>query len=79
MVWLIESDGSIMMLMPKIFGHAHVGTATGGILVLSFYFVLLPFSYLINSSDVKAAIVEESWFRAITGIFNKPNIQVLPK
>ena len=78
MVWLIEFVGSIMMLLPKIFGHAHIGTATGGILILSFYFVLLPFSYLINSSDVKAAIVEESWFHAITGIFSRSHVRVLP-
>ena len=79
-VWLTEFVGSIlMMLTPKIFAHGQVGTATGGIFILSFYFVLLPFCYLINSSDVKTVIVEESWFRAIRGIFNRPNIQVLPK
>ena len=79
-LWLIEFVGSILMIfVPKIFDHGQVGTTAGNIFVVLFYFVLLPFFYLVNSSDVKLTIAEESWFRAIRGIFNRSNVQVLPK
>ena len=65
--------------IPAIFGHGQIAHATLQILTLFFYFVLLPFSYLINSSDIKKAIVDESWFHAMRGIFNRTNIQVLRK
>jgi len=68
-----------LIFIPKIFGHGQVGTAIGMTLAMLFYFVLLPLSYLINSSDIKSTIVEESWFHAIRGLFNRTNIQVLPK
>ena len=67
------------MLIGKIFGHGQIGTEIGYLFTASLYFVLLPFCYLINSSDIKNAIVDESWFRAIRGVFNRTNIQVLPK
>ena len=79
-LWLIEFVGSILMIfVPKIFDHGQVGTTAGNIFVVLFYFVILPFFYLVNSSDVKLTIAEESWFRAIRGIFNRTNIQGLPK
>ena len=78
-VWLTEFVGSLLMIyVPMVFGHAQVGTATGRTIVLAFYFVLLPFLYLVNDSDVKKTIVEDNWVRAIRGIFNRTNIQVLP-
>ena len=80
LIWLIEFVGSfILIFIPKIVGHEQVGIAAGEILVSTFYFVLLPFSYLINNSDIKASIVDESWFHAIRGIFNRNNVQVLRK
>ena len=79
-LWLIEFVGSILLLFtPTIFGHGQTGTTTGNIFVVLFYFVLLPFFYLVNSSDVKLTIAEESWFRAIRGIFNSRNNEVLPE
>ena len=78
--WLIEFVGSILLpFVPKIFGHGLVGTGAGDIIILLFYFVLLPFSYLINDSDIKSAIVDENWFHAIIGIFNRTNIEVFRK
>ena len=78
--WLIEFIGSFVpALILKIVGHEQVGISAGEILRSSIYFVLLPLVYLINSSDLKAAIVDESWFHAIRGIFNRTNIQVLRK
>ena len=73
-LWLIEFVGStLLLLVPRIFGHGQAGTATGMLFVVLFYFVLLPFFYLVNNSDVKSTIAEESWFRAIRGIFNRSN------
>ena len=78
-LWLIEFVGQIaLVFVPKIFGHGQAGTAAGMIFVVLFYFVLLPFFYLVNSSDVKQTIAEESWFRAIREIFNRSNNEVLP-
>ena len=79
-VWLTEFFGSIVWIFtPTVFGHGQVGTATGHTIGVAFYFVLLPFLYLVNDSDVKNAIVEDNWVLAIRGIFNRTNIQVLPK
>ena len=78
--WLIEFVGSLSApLIPKVFGHGQVEIGAGLILVSSFYFILLPFCYLINDSDIKSTIVDESWFYAVKGIFNRTNIQVLRK
>ena len=79
-VWLTEFVGSVMWIFtPTVFGHAQVGTATGHTIVVAFYFVVLPFLYLVNDSDVKNTIAEDSWLRAIRGIFKRTNIQVLPE
>ena len=67
-----------MILSPMVFGYAQAGTATSLTIVLMFYFVCLPFLYLVNDSDVKNTIVEDNWVRAIRGIFNRTNIEVLP-
>ena len=80
MTWLIEFVGSILLtFIPKIFGHGQVGTAAGAIITFSFYFVLLPFCYLINNSDIKNAIVETSWLHGLKGIFDRTNIEILLK
>ena len=79
-LWLTEFVVSILLLsVPNISGHGQAGSAAGMIFVVPFYFVLLPFLYLVNSSDVKLTIAEESWFRAIRGIFNRSNNEVLPE
>ena len=79
-VWLTECVGSIILIFGStIFGHGQVGTGTAHIFAMAFYFVLLPFLYLVNDSDVKNTIAEDNWFRAIRGIFNRTTIQVLPK
>ena len=79
-VWVTEFVGSMLLLLiPKLFGHSQVGTATGYIISTAFYFVILPFLYLVNDEDVKKRITDDSWFRAIKGIFNKTNkVEVLP-
>ena len=77
-VWLTEFVGSLLMIFaPTVFGHAQVGTAAGSTTVVAFYFVILPFLYLVNDSDVKNTIVEDNWVRAIRGIFSRTNIEVL--
>ena len=79
-MWAIEFVGSLqLMLITTIFGHEQVGAATAGIFIFAFYFVILPFCYLVNNSDIKYAIVDDGWIRTIRGIFNRTNIQVLPK
>ncbi len=79
-VWFAEFVGSILWIsIPKIFGHGQVGTSIGYGLVMDLYFVVLPFLYLINDSDVKDSITDDGWFRTIRGIFNRTNVQVLPK
>ena len=79
-VWFAEFFGSILLIFtPKIFGHTQVGTGIGYGLMADLYFVVLPFLYLINDSDVKNSIADDSWFRGIRGIFSRPKVQVLPK
>ena len=79
-MWLTEFVGSILLIFGStIFGHGQVGTGTVYIFAEVFYFVFLPFLYLVNASDVKKTIAEDSWFRAVRGIFNRASIQELPK
>ena len=68
-----------MVFIGKIFGHGQVETVAGHALVVLFYFVILPFLYLVNDSDVKNRITDGSWFRAMKGVFNRSNHRVLPK
>ena len=78
--WLLEFIGSLVPpLILKTVGHEQVGIGAGEILRSSFYFVLLPLAYLINSSELKAAIVDENWFHAISRIFNRTKFQVILK
>ena len=80
MVWLTEFVGSFLLVfIPTIFGHGQVGTEIGFALTATFYFVLLPFLYLVNDTDVKNTITDDSWFHAIRGIFDRTNVQVIPK
>ena len=79
-VWFAEFVGSILLIfIPKVFGHTQAGTSIGYGFMVDLYFVLLPFLYLINDSDVKNSIADDSLFRGIRGIFNRPKAQVLPK
>ena len=79
-VWLAEFVGSILLIfVPSMAGHGQFGNSLQIVLVMGFYFVLLPFLYLVNDSDIKKAIMDDSWLGAIRGIFNRTNIQVLPK
>ena len=74
--WLMEFLALFVAAgIPTIFGHGQVAHAVLQILIHFFYFVLLPFCYLINSSGTKNAIVDESWFLAIRGIFSTINTQ----
>ena len=76
-VWFTEFVGSLLMIFaPAVFGYAQFGTAAGYTTVQAFYFVILPFLYLVNDSDVKNTIVEDNWVRAIRGIFNRTKIEV---
>ena len=78
--WFTEFVGSCLLLfIPNVFGHGQVGTAIGYTVVVAFYFILIPFLYLVNSSDTKATIVDDSWFLAIKGIFNRTNVQEMKK
>ena len=79
-VWLAEFVGSILLIfVPSMAGHGQFGNSLQIVLVMGFYFVLLPFLYLVNDSDIKKAIMDDSWFGAIRGIFNRTNVQVLSK
>ena len=79
-VWLAEFVGSILLIfVPSWAGHGQFGNSVQNVFGTVFYFVLLPFLYLVNDSDVKNTITDDSWFGAIRGIFNRTNIQVLPK
>ena len=78
-IWFTEFISTILFgLLPKISIYDLVGAAIGGIFSLAFYFVLLPFMYLVNSSDIKYTMVEDSWFHAVRGIFRRTNVQVAP-
>ena len=79
MVWFTEFVGSFLLVfIPKIFDHEQVGTTTANAFTVTFYFVVLPFLYLVNDTEVKNTITDDSWFHAIRGIFNRPNRKVLP-
>ena len=79
-VWLAEFVNSIVaMFGPTLFAHEQVAASFGSAITMDMYFVVLPFLYLVNDTDVKNTITDDGWFRAIRGIFNRTNVQVLPK
>ena len=69
----------VMMGGPKLFAHEQVGVSFRSAIMMDMYFLVLPFLYLVNDTDVKHTITDDGWFRAIRGIFSRTNIQVLPK
>ena len=78
-VWLIEFLASIAgVVIPSLFGHGQLAMAINQILIALLYFILQPFSYMINMHDTKGLIVDGSWFAGIRGIFSRNN-QILPK
>ena len=79
--WFVEFLAlfAVAVIPPIFFGQSRDAHVALQILTHLFYFVLMPFSYLINSPDTKNAIVDTNWFHAIRGIFNRTNIQVLAK
>ena len=78
-VWLVEFLGSIAgVFIPSVFGHGQLAMAINQVFIVLLYFILQPFSYMINSHDTKTAIVDGSWFTGIKRIFKRNN-QILPK
>ena len=69
----------VAMFGPTLFAHEQVAASFGNAITTNMYFVVLPFLYLVNDTDVKNAITDDGWFRAIRGIFDRTNIEVLPK
>ena len=69
----------VMMGGPKIFAHEQVGVSFRSAIMMDMYFLVLPFLYLVNDTDVKNRITDDGWFSAIRGIFSRTNNQVLPK
>ena len=77
-VWLVEFLGSFAgVFIPSLFGHGQLAMAIDQVFIVLLYFILQPFSYMINSHDTKAAIVDGNWCTGIKGIVKRNN-QILP-
>ena len=62
--WLVELFGGLTLVLGSfIFGHGNsIVTLALQTLSLSFYFVILPCTLLINSDEWKEAILEYKWY-----------------
>ena len=68
--WLVEFIGSILMIFgPFVTGHRNVGWGVMQVLILTVYFILLPLTYLINSSESKNFIADSNWMSGIFAVF----------
>jgi hypothetical protein len=68
--WLVEFVGSFLSIFgPFITGHRNVGWGIIQVLILTVYFIMLPFTYLINSRETKATIFNFNWISALAGVF----------
>ena len=68
--WLVEFLGSFLCIFgPFITGHRNVGWGVIKVMIMFVYFILLPFTYLINSSETKKTIVDFSWISGIAVVF----------
>ena len=68
--WLVEFIGSLLLIGgPFITGHNNVGWGVVQILLMFVYFIMLPFTYFINSSETKNTIADSSWMHGFLTIF----------
>ena len=68
--WLVEFAGSALLIFgPFITGHRNVGWGVIQVLILFVYFILVPLTYLINSSDTKKAITDFDWSSGVSVVF----------
>ena len=70
--WLVEFAGSFLCIFgPFITGHRNVGWGVIQVLILFVYFILLPLTYLINSSETKNAIADVNWMSGVSVVFRQ--------
>ena len=68
--WLVEFIGSLLFIVgPFITGHNNVGWGVVQVLVMFVYFIMLPFTYFINSSETKNTIADSTWLHGFLAIF----------
>ena len=68
--WLVEFIGSLLFIVgPFITGHNNVGWGVVQVLVMFVYFIMLPFTYFINSSETKNIIADSTWLHGFLRIF----------
>ena len=71
--WLVGFVGSFLSVFePFITGHRNVGWGIIQILILSVYFIRLPFTYLINCHETKTTILNFNWISALFWCISKP-------
>lgn len=70
-VWLVEFLGCLTMAIDFLVVGSRSNAITGLLRTLTMfcYFVLLPWTYLMNSSETKHTIADESWRVGLAGIF----------
>ena len=66
----MEFIGSLLFIVgPFITGHNNVGWGVVQVLVMFVYFIMLPFTYFINSSETKNTIADSTWLHGFLTIF----------
>ena len=70
-VWLVEFFGCMTMAIDFLVIGSRSNALTGLLRTLTIlaYFVLLPFTFLVNCHETKEAILDSSWRTALEGIF----------
>ena len=69
--WLVEFAGSFLCIFgPFITGHRNVGWGIIQVLILMVYFILLPCTYLMNSSETKNKIADFNWVSGVSVVFH---------
>ena len=76
--WLTECIGSVAMTFMIYYPQENRTNRVLLCFIISIYFIIVPCTYLMNSSDVKNRIVENRIYLAITNMFFPHVNQIVP-
>ena len=80
LAWLLEFIGGLIAIMVVFLPHEN--NVTPGLLLLTevFYCIIVPSAYLINSADLKSAIIDSKPYLAFTNKFAPHSMnQIVPE
>ena len=79
LAWAVESTGFLFGALMTFLQHENNKTRVLQIVTGIIYFILVPSTYLINSNDIKATMVDSKLYLAYTNKFFPQSTNVIKK